>query len=133
MIEGGCLCGAVRYRAKGSPVLQAVCHCRNCQRQSGTPFSVVVAVEADSLQVEGKLKVYVDHGASGNEVLRRFCPDCGSPISSELPASSGIIYLKAGTLDDVSAIAPKVHVWCDSAWPTSLIPEGSTRYAQNPG
>jgi hypothetical protein len=133
MIEGGCLCGAIRYRVQGEPGAQAVCHCRNCQRQGGSAFSVLLGVRADILEIDGTPAVFVDHGESGRQVNRHFCRACGSPIYSELPASPAVVYLKAGTLDDVSVMNPKLHVWCASAWPWTVIPEGAIEIARNPG
>jgi hypothetical protein len=132
MIEGGCLCGAIRYRAEGKTTIQAVCHCRNCQRQAGTAFSVILGVPADSLTVEGDPKVYVDHGDSGGAVNRHFCGACGSPLYSELSASPETVFLKAGTLDDTSILSPKVHLWCASAWPWTTIPEDAVILPHGP-
>lgn len=131
MISGGCLCGAVRYTAP-DPVMQAVCHCKNCQKQAGTAYSVIVAVPRDSLQLTGELAVYEDKGDSGNTVLRKFCPKCGSPIYSDLPGSP-LLFLKAGTLDDTSGVAPPVHVWTKSAMACTAIPDGVARFETMPG
>lgn len=130
MIRGGCLCGAIRYSAKGEGLAQVVCHCTNCQKQSGSAFSVLLKVKADDLTIEGRPKVYADHGDSGAVVNRHFCDNCGSPLFSELPASPGAVFLKAGTLDDVSNMSPAVHLWCESAWPWTVIPQEMMRAAR---
>ena len=80
-IEGGCLCGKVRYSADTEPAFVGVCHCKNCQKQAGTAFSVIMGIPAAALSVEGELKTYEDRGDSGQAVLRRFCPNSGSPIA----------------------------------------------------
>ncbi len=133
-IEGGCLCGAVRYRSAAEPVMVAVCHCRNCQKQAGSAFSIIVAVPADSLAVRGETKTYVDHGDSGNTVLRIFCPQCGSPLISDVesPGAAGLRFIKAGTLDDPSWLAPGIHVWCRSKQPWVTIDPGAPQFATNP-
>lgn len=131
-MQGGCLCGRVRYAVRGPVLGQAVCHCRNCQRQTGTAFSVLVAVPREALALTGELSAYRDTADSGADVDRRFCGGCGSPIYSALPASPDVIFLKAGTLDDPKVLDPKVHVWCDSAWPSTIIPETAIRFPQNP-
>src|ERR1700761_4660170 len=74
---GGCLCGSVRYSYDGEPVFAGICHCRNCQKQAGTAFSVVVAVPKPAFSLAGKLKTYNDTGDSGQAVQRNFCPECG--------------------------------------------------------
>jgi hypothetical protein len=123
-IEGGCLCGQVRYSSDAEPAVQAVCHCKNCQRQAGTAFSVIVGLPAAALKIEGQLKTFHDKGESGGAVERRFCPDCGSPILSEVAGGPGLVFLKAGTLDDTSWLDPKVHVWTRSHQAWLPIPEG---------
>ncbi len=132
MLTGGCLCGAVRYEAEGKPLGQAICHCRNCQKQAGSAFSVLISVETAQLRVAGEPKLYVDHGDSGAPVHRHFCGACGSPLFSVLPSNPGVTHIKAGTLDDPSILKPRVHIWCDSAWPSTLIPETAIRISRNP-
>ena len=114
-MTGGCLCGQVRYRAEAAPVFTAVCHCKNCQKQAGTAFTVVVAVPKSALSVRGQTKTFHDKGDSGKPVDRIFCPECGSPIISEVAVMPDVTFIKAGTLDDTSWLAPSMEVYCDSA------------------
>lgn len=124
--EGGCLCGAVRYKASWPPAALVTCHCRNCQKQSGSALSVVAVLPRDGLQVEGELTTFDDKGTSGQTVHRRFCAKCGSPIISDTPRAEaqGIIFIKAGTLDDVSDFDPSAHYWVQSAQPWMVFPDG---------
>jgi len=121
MTTGGCLCGAIRYEIDQPILGETVCHCKNCQRQGGSAFSAIVAVRAAALKLTGDPKLYVDHGDSGAEVHRYFCAACGSPIYTSLPANPKTVFVKAGTLDDTSGLAPKFNVWCDSAWLATAI------------
>jgi len=106
-IQGGCLCGAVRYRSDAVPLLTAICKCKNCQRQTGTAFSILVAVPKGALIMEGaQPETYQDVGDGGLLVLRKFCSKCGSPIFTEAAATPTIDWLKAGTLDDISWLQP---------------------------
>ena len=114
-IEGGCLCGKVRYSADVEPTLVGVCHCKNCQKASGTAFRVVFAVPTPALSVQGALKTFNDHGDSGNTVHRRFCPECGSAITTEREARPDVTIVTAGTLDDSSWVKPGMQIFCDSA------------------
>lgn len=83
-LAGGCLCGAVRYESDAQSVVTAVCHCKHCQKQSGSAFSVIIGVPKGALDFHGKpLAVFHDVGDSRLPVRRKFCPDCGSPILSE--------------------------------------------------
>ncbi len=127
-LTGGCLCGQVRYSVSTDPLFTGICHCTNCQKQSGAAFSVNVGVKAEALNVTGELKTYVDHGDSGKEVLRRFCPNCGSPIISDAAAYPGIRILKAGTLDTPSAVKPQRQIFCASKHAWAPILEGVPAY-----
>lgn len=116
-MEGGCLCGQVRYHLEAEPLAVVSCHCRNCQRQSGSALSIVVAVERAALQVTGTLKTFEDRGSSGQAVYRRFCPECGSPVLTDTPAAEaqGTIFIKGGTLDHAQDLVPTTHYWTERA------------------
>ncbi|HEX5326932.1 MAG TPA: GFA family protein, partial [Acetobacteraceae bacterium] len=114
-ITGGCLCGKVRYSADVEPAFTAVCHCRNCQKASGSAFSIVVGVPPAALSVHGELNTFGDKGDSGKAILRRFCPDCGSAVLDEAEAMPGVVMVQAGTLDDPSWVKPTMQIYCDSA------------------
>ena len=131
-IIGGCLCGAIRYESSAKSLMTAVCHCKNCQKQAGTSFSILVAVPKESLVVTGKTKVFNDTGESGNPVYRHFCGDCGSPIYSDVTAMPDNLFVKAGTLDDSSWLEPDLHLYCDSAQSWVEVKEGVTQFAKSP-
>src|SRR5687768_15041233 len=117
-LDGRCLCGAVTYSSDAEPLFAALCHCRDCQRQHGTAFAVVVGAPADGFDVSGAVSTHVTVGDEhGQPVERRFCPSCGSPLFSETQALPGVILLKAGTLDDASWVEPQLEVWGRSAQP----------------
>jgi hypothetical protein len=126
--SGGCLCGAVRYKANWPPVATAVCHCKNCQKQAGSALSVIAVFPRDGLSITGDLTLFEDKGESGLPVWRRFCGKCGSPVTSDTPGAQeqGIIFLKAGTLDDATDLAPTLHYWRSSAQGWFTFPEGVT-------
>ncbi|WP_435416952.1 GFA family protein [Parerythrobacter aurantius] len=131
-MSGGCLCGQVRFVASAEPVMQANCHCKNCQRQSGSAFSTIIGIPEAALSVEGEVKAFADSGESGQPVVREFCPDCGSPLFSKVAAAPGLVFIKAGTLDDTSAFAPSMHLWTRSkqAW---VDVGGQLAFETNPG
>lgn len=117
-MTGHCLCGGVRYSADVEPMITANCHCRDCQRQTGTAFSTLVAVPREALQIDGEIATYVTVGTDSQmEVKRLFCPNCGSPIVSLPDMTPELAFVKAGTLDDVNELMPEMDVWCDSALP----------------
>lgn len=131
-VKGGCLCGAIRYESEVDAVATAVCHCRNCQRQSGSAFSILVAVPKPSLKLEGEVRTFLDRGESGAEVRRQFCGTCGSALVSLVDSMPDLAWIKAGTLDDVSWLQPQMHIWCDSVQPWVRLPEGVPQIARNP-
>ena len=120
-MTGRCLCGQVRYSATAEPAIVAVCHCKNCQKQTGTAFSVLVGVPKSAISIEGSLKTFHDTGDSGQPVDRNFYPECGSPIFTDAAVMPGVAFIKAGTL-----------VYCDSMEHWAPIPEGSQRFAKMP-
>lgn len=127
--RGGCLCGAVRYGFPGEPLLTALCHCRHCQRQSGSAFSVVAGVLAADFSLTGELRTYVDTSENGRPVERLFCPACGSAVLSRIAPLPDLVLIKAGTLDDTSGLAPNVEVFCDRAMPFVAALAGAQRHA----
>ncbi len=132
-IVGGCLCGGVRYASDAEPVLTALCHCTNCQKQTSSAFSVVVAIPKGTLRLEGReLAAFNDQGDTGQPVTRRFCPDCGSPIVSEVSATPDLEWVKAGTLDDMSWLQPQMNIWCDTAQPWVDIDDSLPKFEKNP-
>jgi hypothetical protein len=132
-IEGGCLCGAIRYSSNAEPVMTAVCHCKHCQRQTGSAFSPLVAVPKGTLDMDRiLLTTFDDVGESGLPVKRNFCGKCGSPITTEVAAMPDLEWIKAGTLDDTSWVSPAVHIWCDSAQPWTTMSDSSAKFPKNP-
>ena len=109
-ITGGCLCGRVRYSVTGEPVFSGLCHCRNCQRYTGSSFEAVIAFPAPSVSVQGELKTYNDTGDSGQPVRRNFCPNCGSGIIAEADVLPGLTLVLAGTLDEPTVSKPTMDV-----------------------
>src|SRR5882724_2171463 len=116
-IEGGCLCGKVRYSADSDPAFVGLCHCKNCQKGTGTAFSLVVALPKPTLNIQGTLKTFTGRGDSGKATYRRFCPECGSALIDEAEIMPDVAMILAGTLDDASWIKPAMEIYCDSAQP----------------
>jgi hypothetical protein len=116
-IEGGCLCGQVRYTADSEPAFVGVCHCVDCQRFSGSAFSTVVGIPGPTLKLTGVVKTFTKAGDSGKAIHRRFCPQCGSGIVEEADALPDVVMLSAGTLDNRSWVKPASQIYCDSAQP----------------
>lgn len=110
-IEGGCLCGNIKYHSKSEPLFITICHCSHCQKQCGTAFSIIVGIKKKSLYIEGKLKCFKDIGNSGMPVYRKFCGDCGSPIISEVSSIPELLFIKAGTMKNIKQLKPTKEIW----------------------
>src|SRR6202047_3403070 len=116
-MNGGCLCGDVRYLASGEPVVTSICHCRDCQRRTGSAFVEVVAVPKEAFSVQGRLQTFSNTGDSGRKLDRKFCPRCGSAVFVEAEGSPGMALIMGGTLDDTTSLTPTMALFCDSAQP----------------
>jgi hypothetical protein len=121
--EGGCSCGAVRYRLASDPMFVHCCHCLNCQRQTGSAFVINLLIEADRVEfLEGEpepVEVPRDDG-SKQRVFR--CPDCQVAIYSEYGRPE-VRFVRAGTLDDPSSVAPDVHIFTRSKLDWVALPD----------
>jgi hypothetical protein len=128
------LCGAVRYRIGAEPVMVAVCHCSTCQKNTGSAFSTNVALPVAAVAFTGdSLASYEEReSADSAPFYRSFCSRCGSPISGHGDAYPGIVFVKAGTLDDPSWVRPTVHMWCAEKQPWVVIDEATPQFPAAP-
>jgi len=115
---GGCLCGKIRYTLNAEPLMCVTCHCKNCQRQAGSALSIIIGVPEGAVEVTGEVTTYHDTGDSGATVRRQFCNTCGSPVFTRIDSPPGLMFIKAGTLDDTSGLKPAFHCYAKSkqAW-----------------
>jgi hypothetical protein len=132
-ISGGCLCGKVRYSADVEPAFTGVCHCRNCQKASGSAFACVVGIPQPALSLQGTLQTYTDKGDTGKAMYRRFCPNCGSTVLDEAEAMPGIVMIQVGTLDDAGWVKPAMQIYCDSAQPWVHLGGEMQQFPKMPG
>ena len=129
--EGGCQCGAIRYRLLRAPVALYACHCRDCQKQSSSAFGLSMWVERDAIEFTGaEPRIYRTRGGSGREKLCAFCGECGTRLyhsgGGVRAEGSTTLSMKAGTLDDTSVVIPTCHLW-DEARPAVAGPDPGTR------
>ena len=121
---GGCQCGEVRYEVVGTPRKLIVCHCTDCQRQSGSAFGMTLLVnEADFRLTQGEVKTFASTSAAGRAKLGAFCPQCGTRIYHKPEWRRGTVSVKPGTLDDTSELKPDMHIWTRSKQPWVTIPD----------
>ena len=111
-LAGGCACGAIRYEVQADPVAMLNCHCRDCQRGSGTAYGAFLAVPKGAVEVRGEPRYYRTVGKSGRAVERGFCVTCGCPVMTRLER---VIALPAASLDDPSVYKPTMDIFTESA------------------
>src|SRR6188474_553832 len=120
--EGGCSCGAVRYRLTSEPLFVHCCHCLNCQRQTGSAFVVNILVETDRLELSaGEPQIVAVPRSSGKKQRIWRCPSCQIALYSQY-TSPATRFVRAGTLDDPSAVEPDVHIFTRSKLPWVELP-----------
>ena len=119
-MEGGCSCGAVRYRLTSEPLFVHCCHCLNCQRQTGSAFVINLLIERDRVELLAREPQPVDVPRDDGSAQRIFrCPDCQVAVFSEYGRPE-VRFVRAGTLDEPGSITPDVHIYTRSkvAWLT---------------
>jgi hypothetical protein len=115
-IQGGCACGAVRYTCSERPLVQLICHCRDCQRASGSAFAACLVFPTDRLQFHGEaLKSHAVKANSGRTMRRLFCAACGSPMAIARPETPLVQFVHAASLDDPAIFAPVCEAWISRA------------------
>lgn len=130
---GKCLCRGIEYTvAQPLPDLD-VCHCKNCQRQSGAAFVPFVAIPISALQLSGSPKVFLDTDTeSGKSVARHFCGDCGSPLYVVVERAPQTAYIAVGTLDNTHDLIPQCHGWTASKQDWVRIVDGAPQHEFEP-
>ena len=132
ILNGGCLCGAVRYECSGDTNAASYCHCDDCKKATGGPYTVGVLVEAAKLRiVSGRLKGYTTIADSGRKITRQFCPDCGSPLFTRPEKCPDLVFLKAGSLDKPELISPSCQTWTKRAVPWAYIDQNLPAYPED--
>ncbi|CAB3695514.1 GFA family protein [Trinickia soli] len=122
-ITGGCLCGACRYTSDGTPLNVRACHCRQCQKATGSAFYARVIMPLDGLHVSGPVSWY--DAESG--LRRGFCSQCGSTLFSARP-SAGTVGIALGSLDEPDRFEPTEHIWTSRKQAWLSIDDGRPQY-----
>ena len=119
-LEGGCACGEVRYRLTSEPLFTNCCHCLNCQRQTGSAFVINVLIETERVELLGVEPQAVDVPRDDGSTQRIFrCPTCQVAVFSQYTRPE-VRFVRAGTLDQPSRVAPDAHIFTRSklSWVT---------------
>lgn len=130
---GGCQCGHLRYEVRAEPLSVYVCHCTECQRQSGSAFGMSVIVPRPALVfTSGEPRRWSRTTERGNVLDGDFCATCGTRVAHYPRINERVAILKPGTLDDTQWLIPVGHIWTRSAQPWVRIPEDSVTFEEHP-
>jgi len=129
-LKGGCACGAIRYELTASPLIVHACHCRDCQRVTGSAFVINIWIERKHVRtVSGEPGSFRLKGGSGRRHDVFFCDACGTHLWSRYHRAPGdCLFVRAGTLDDPGAVTPDVHIYTRSKLPWIVLPEGARAF-----
>lgn len=114
-LQGGCLCGAVRYQVDAEPMMVGNCFCVDCRKTSGTSHCTHAAFPDAGVSVSGEVATYERAADSGNMVSRSFCPSCGAAIHSRNAGMPGMTFIRVSSLDDPDAVTPHITVYASRA------------------
>ncbi len=131
-MTGGCLCGKVRYEIFAQPISTALCHCRTCQKSVGAPHLAIFIVPTSGFTVTGNYKEFITIAASGNNMHRAFCPECGTSLFVKNGGFPQFRPVSAVTLDDPSAFTPEKDIWVADAQPWDVMNPELPKFEGNP-
>ena len=121
--EGGCFCGAVRFKTEGEPVNVRICHCRNCQKAMGSPFFARALFDQRALRIEGDTAQYL----SSEALERVFCKKCGSRLFSRR-TNGTMVGVALAAFDDRNAFVPTEHIWVSEKMGWVRLDDGLKQY-----
>jgi hypothetical protein len=132
-LTGGCQCGEIKYVYSGDPMGIYICHCKECQKQSGSAFGISVEVRHDKFKiVHGAPKYWERKANSGKIVKCAFCSNCGSRPWHESDAEIHSLSIKGGSLDQPIDVSNAVHVWVSRKLPGIIIPDNAKQFLGEP-
>lgn len=124
-LEGGCACGKLRYRLTSEPLFVHCCHCRECQRQTGSAFVINALVETDRVErLSGETEAVPVPTESGRPQIIHRCQDCHVAVWSHYGGVEKLSFIRVGTLDGPQALTPDVHIYTRSKLPWVALPAG---------
>ncbi len=131
-ISGRCLCGNVSYSGEGNPLFQVKCYCTDCRKSSAAGHAAMMGFPCEAVAIGGETREFHSKADSGTDVVRAFCPNCGTGIYSKNAAMPHLIFLRASTLDDPGLFAPQLVVWAARAPSWDPVTQGVPTFAEGP-
>ena len=133
VFTGGCLCGAVRYEARGEPAYAGHCYCADCRKASGSGFVGFMSYPASAVRFSGRTHTYASKSARGGDAVRNSCPVCGSLVFGGIVGVDTSHTIYAGSLDDPTLFHPTIAIFAKGRPDWALIPPGLTVFERMPG
>ena len=131
--SGGCACGAIRYECDAAPITSANCHCRDCQRASGSAFGPFLVVFAEGFRMtRGEPRFFRKLSDGGDPMARGFCAECGSPVVLLEGHRPKLMFIHAASLDDPSGYAPTMDIFTASAQPWDAMSPSLEKHERMP-
>lgn len=131
LVEGGCLCGAIRFSLRARPLTARACWCRVCQKLSSGNASVNAYFRSETLEIDGAPASFTRRAESGAVIRHRFCAACGTQLFADQPDEPGFVAVRAGALDDPALARPEVTLWTSSAPDWGLVDPGIPRHRRH--
>ncbi len=131
-LKGGCLCGEVRYEITQEPIAMGKCHCRDCQKATGSAYFPYILVSPDTLKISGASIDYTMKGSSGKDVTRTFCPQCGSYVFGEPSILEGLRTVSGATLDNPEDYKPDADIWVEHLQDWDILDPNTTKFDRSP-
>jgi len=131
--DGGCICGAIRYRVTDEPLTLYACHCTDCQRHFGSSFGLSMIVSRTALQLlQGHPKKYAVALPGGLQRHGKFCGECATRLWGEPVKFPQVVVVRPGTLDDTTWLDPVAHIWTRSAQQWVVFPKDALTFETQP-
>lgn len=127
-LAGSCSCGAVKYRLESAPMFVHCCHCKDCQRQTGSAFVLNALIEADRVVVSGETFGVSMPTDSGRAHIIHRCPKCQTALWSNYGGRNELRFVRVGTLDEPASLPPDVHIYTRSKLPWVTLPAGAPAF-----
>lgn len=127
-LAGSCSCGAVTYRLTSAPMFVHCCHCKDCQRQTGSAFVINALIEAARVESSGETVAVAMPTDSGRPHIVHRCPKCQTALWSNYGGREEIRFVRVGTLDEPAALPPDVHIYTRSKLPWVTLPAGAAAF-----
>ncbi len=131
-ITGGCLCGAVRYTLSSLPKGTGLCHCRTCQRATGSGYFPFLFLVEDDLEITGDVTEFASIGSSGKQIKRAFCKTCGTTLFGRFELFPGYRTVSASSLDNPAEFSPQVNMWVQDKQPWDALDMSLKHFHSNP-